>query len=218
MPEFYTRGITHQAVAMFHPFPRLPPEIRQKIWHIALTEWSASAVTSRDRRAEPWSLIQGTSSIGQVCYEARLAMTKICAQIQIPPDDHLWLHSETEILFLGLASEANELLEALDAVAWPGVAHVAIIWSSWVDIAACFREFPRTCQSLRSILILFANSSTLPDIRPLERLDVEHMIDACKTQNGDHKPYWLNFQHTHSLQAWFRPPLEPPDVIYLPLL
>ena len=203
---------------MFQLFTILPPEIRQKIWHIALTEWSAVAVARRDQHTEPLSLMHGTSFVAQVCYESRLAMTNICTQIQIPPNKHLWLHSETEILFLGLASEANELLEALDAVAWPGVAHVAIIWSSWVDVVACFREFSRTCQSLRSILILFANSPSLPDIRPLERLDVEHMIDACKTQNGDHKPHWVNFQHTHSLQAWFRPPLVPPDVIYLPLL
>ena len=202
---------------MFHPFPRLPPEIRQKIWHIALTEWSASAVTSRDRRAEPWSLIQGPSSIGQVCYEARVAMTMTCGRIQTAPNDHLWLHFETGILFLGPANQAHELLKTLDPVAWPSLAHVAIIWSSWVDIAACFREFPRTCQSLASVLILYANSSTFPDTRPLKRQDVEDMIDACKTRNGTHKPRWVTFQHTHYLQAWFRPPLEPPDVIYLPL-
>lgn len=205
--------------AVFHMFPRLPPELRYYIWRIALADWSATMVFEHDGniRLDPfgWDM----SIIGQTCHEARSAMKGVYSNIgpRTSQGDNVWVDFEANIFCLGPASTALNAIKTLDEDICSRVTCVAITWTSWLDISRCFKQFSLRWRALRSIVIFDANSPIVLDPLPFDYGHVASIIAYYKDPRP-HDSWWMDtLRSSRDLQEWFRPAANPPSVDFLPL-
>ncbi|KAI1206187.1 uncharacterized protein F4807DRAFT_440198 [Annulohypoxylon truncatum] len=206
----------------FRPFKRLPPEIRYEIWLTALTAWSvtvyatAPSVAGSALRPIYWN----ASAVGLVCYEAWSIMKKVCTKLyQISRvDRYVWVHFDTTVFFLGAAAEARNTIATFDMPLCRGLAHAAIVWTSWADVVGFFKHVSQNCSSLVSILIFDAGKPYIPEIPPLKRDSPDQMVAACKGVGRNYEPWWVDVPVlTEDLQSWFKPWPRQPSIIFLPL-
>ncbi|KAI0181724.1 hypothetical protein GGR52DRAFT_53131 [Hypoxylon sp. FL1284] len=203
----------------FHPFSRLPPELRREIWLLALQEWSAITVRASKSSYELLPFGWDKSSVGRVCYEARLIMEKMYTKHSQTLDHNidLWIHFESTTLFLGAAALAIDVVGRFDTRLCSNLTYISIIWSSWQEIVACFKKLSLICHSLKSIVIFDAGKPTIQNVQSLAAESRARAASLHKSR-PDYEPWWADaFVLTADLQGWVSHGSSPPTVTFLPL-
>jgi hypothetical protein len=167
----------------FYLFPLLPPELRDCIWELSLSNASVTAVLFQQAgsnfkrgniylRSTDWDVL----TIAQTCREARSAMNSVCQLVRLPKElqyndgkrspeglQLVWINFDVNVFYfgagLGLFAQRC-MVEPLSLVLGDRI-KCAALWlrkgsrRKWEDTLACFQIFAREYTLLESIVLYY---------------------------------------------------------------
>ncbi|KAI8949882.1 hypothetical protein F4801DRAFT_579984 [Xylaria longipes] len=205
---------------VFHPFSRLPAELRHEIWLFSLNSLSLIEVLYTDDTIRLLPFERSQAVVGQACREARCLMTKTFKRLSKPLFRHgcLYVNFETNIFHFGPASSAQEHVALLGEPAFSSLISAALIWTCWNDVARCFKMLSHYYPCLATVFIFAADLPVNVQPRHLATADLDLMTASLYGYEREFEARTLDSEWICTqLKAWFRSPLNPPRVVLLPL-
>ncbi|KAK7225080.1 hypothetical protein V2G26_013083 [Clonostachys chloroleuca] len=135
----------------FHFFSKLPPELRQKIWSVALVEpWSCSKFSRISRRVKIVGDLHRT--VGQVCVEARAAMHRVSTYIE----PFGWINFNRHLFFYRDIPFERRLMEQVDRDCdiYHHIQHLVLNPSHWKSMMESLLFISARCPSIKSLVLI----------------------------------------------------------------
>ncbi|KAH8666845.1 hypothetical protein BX600DRAFT_436223 [Xylariales sp. PMI_506] len=166
----------------FHPFARLPSELRIAIWEVALSGAYVTVVArareqpreSREVTLTPagWDV----GSIGEACREARSLVEGRFYRLELPPHVRCrwpcraihWLDFSTAVLYFESGHGIFDRISTLAEMYGTQLRYVAVSFTSWYEVVSSFSHFAAHYDALQAIFIYASEQPFELDPRAIE--------------------------------------------------
>jgi len=228
----------------FHLFPMLAPELRCRIWQLALSMPSVlqvkhlsanddEATLGSDRWIFQYLAWDPARNIGRTCIESRTVLQFMHSRTQQSPtitDQPRWVFDPSRLVFhMGSARQAYETLQARPSrLYWENISRVSLVWTQLLDVVYVFRELSWLCATRCAVYVFDSGPAEATQVpgrlsqREIELLETMVEEGHHSTRKPVHIPMWLvsgEVVDQHGELAFYMSDrdLEAPTLTFLPM-